>query len=108
MSWLKGRFTYAADVFKRALGVPILPDARKAEICSFRARVFRQLAESKKTPRNAEVEEDHSDGEDTKENGHLHGLAAEWAIEEADEALRLDPSCYLAAWEGAIAAKHIG
>ena len=27
---------------------------------------------------------------------------------QAEEALEKDPKCFLAAWEGAIAAKHIG
>merc|ERR1712054_126662 len=30
------------------------------------------------------------------------------SIEEAELALELDPKCFLAGWEGAIAAKHIG
>ena len=34
-----------------------------------------------------------------------HGIAT---FSQAEEALEKDPKCFLAAWEGAIAAKHIG
>lgn len=102
----QGRFRHAAEVYKRAFGLPILADGRRAELLAFRARTFRQLAESKKKVRTAV--EDAAEGDDDKEEDPLHGLAAEWAIEEAEEALKLDPRCFLAGWEGAIAAKHIG
>ena len=38
----------------------------------------------------------------------LVGMAAEWSISTAEEALEIDGKCFTAAWEGAIAAKHIG
>jgi len=94
----KSRFKASAEVYKRVLGIPVLPTARRAEIHALRAKNFRQLAESRKKV--------HSDGE--AEEDPLHGLAAEWAIQEAEEALEHDPKCFLAGWEGAIAAKHIG
>jgi len=102
-----GHFRRAAESYKRVVTLPSLSPQRRAEIHAFRARTFRQLAESKKKVRNA-------DGEGTKQDTSLeaddplHGLAAEWAIEEAEEALKLDDKCFLAGWEGAIAAKHIG
>merc|ERR1712098_573205 len=96
----------AAEVYKRAGSLGMLPVQRKAEIHAFRAKAFRQLAESKKKVRVAPQQGD--DADDGKEEDPMHGLAAEWAIEEAELALKLDPKCFLAAWEGAIAAKHIG
>lgn len=101
----EAKFRHAAEVYKRALGIPALSEAKQAELHAFRARTFRQLAESKKKVRVA-----GKDGaqNDDKEDDPLHGLAAEWAIDEAEEALKLDPKCFLAGWEGAIAAKHIG
>lgn len=55
------------------------------------------------------VEEEGASGAAPRDlDDPLHGLAAEWAIEEAEEALRHDERCFLAGWEGAIAAKHIG
>jgi len=98
-----GRFRLASEVYKRALSVPVLPKSREAEIRALRAKAFRQLAESKKKVRKA----DDADLDDDEEDP-LHGLAAEWAIQEAEEALELDAKCFLAGWEGAIAAKHIG
>jgi len=102
----QGKFRVAADIYKRTLGIPILPAPRLAEIHAFRARTFRQLAESKKKVRDAKSRQ--GGGDEDKEDDPLHGLAAEWAIEEAEEALKHDPKCFLAGWEGAIAAKHIG
>lgn len=102
-----GLFRQAADAYKRALGTPVLAPQRRAELHAFRARTFRQLAESKKKVRN--VEEEGASGAAPRDlDDPLHGLAAEWAIEEAEEALRHDERCFLAGWEGAIAAKHIG
>jgi len=86
----------------RALAVPVLQAPRAAEIHGRRAKAFRQLAESKKKVRH-EGEDDQDAEEDP-----LHGLAAEWAVEEAEKALEKDPKCFLAAWEGAVAAKHVG
>jgi len=69
-----------------------------------RSKAFRQLAESKKVhPQKGTTNEVVEEIEDP-----MHGLAAEWAIEEADAALKWDKASYTAAWEGAIAAKHIG
>mmetsp|Transcript_43587 Transcript_43587/g.98341 ORF Transcript_43587/g.98341 Transcript_43587/m.98341 type:complete len:436 (+) Transcript_43587:77-1384(+) len=99
------RFRHAGEVYKRALGIPVLAENRRAEIHAFRARTFRQLAESKKKVRQ---QGGGADEERDKEDDPLHGLAAEWAIEEAEEALKHNPKCFLAGWEGAIAAKHIG
>mmetsp|Transcript_6507 Transcript_6507/g.16153 ORF Transcript_6507/g.16153 Transcript_6507/m.16153 type:complete len:432 (-) Transcript_6507:5-1300(-) len=98
----EGKFRLAAESYKKALGAPDLPPRRRAEIHALRARTFRQLAETKKKPQQAGSDRP-GDLEDP-----LHGLAAEWAIEEAEEALKLDEKCFLAGWEGAIAAKHIG
>ncbi|CAK9008750.1 Hypothetical protein SCF082_LOCUS9999 [Durusdinium trenchii] len=89
------RFKRAAEVYKRALALPVLPLRRQAELQAARAKTYRRLAESKK-------------GVNDEEEDPLVGMAAEWAIQEADEALEKDPKCFLAAWEGAIAAKHIG
>lgn len=100
------RFRPAAEVYKRCLAIPVLAEGRKAELHGFRARTFRQLAESKKKPRDASAAK--APAEKNGEEDPLHGLAAEWAIEEAEEALKRDQKCFLAAWEGAIAAKHIG
>lgn len=102
----EGKFRNAAEVYKRAGSLDLLSVQRKAELHGFRAKAFRQLAESKK-----KVTASGSESGATQENEEedpLHGLAAEWAIEEAELALRLDTKCFLAAWEGAIAAKHIG
>jgi len=82
------------------LGLPDLPAKRKAEVLSFRAKAHRLMAESKKAPKEGSI------GDAALEDP-LSGLAAEWAIEDAEEALKLDASCFLAAWEGAIAAKSI-
>jgi hypothetical protein len=98
------QFKQAAEIYKRALCITLLPIARKAELHAFRAKTFRQLAESKKKVRNAAQEIEQG----VQDDDPLHGLAAEWAIEEAETALELDSKCFLAAWEGAIAAKHIG
>jgi len=100
------KFKHAAEVYSWALSLPILSKTKRAEIHALRAQTFRQLAESKKRvprttkPSSNEIEEEDDDP--------LHGLAAEWAITEAEEALKHDDRCFLAAWEGAIAAKHIG
>lgn len=105
----QGKFRAAADVYKRALGNPLLSATRKASLHASRARAFRMLAESKKKVPVEPKGSDTSGGEANKENDDpLHGLAAEWAIEEAELALNMDASNYTAAWEGAIAAKHIG
>jgi len=101
-----GKFRSAAEVYKRAVGLELLADFKKAEMHALRAKTFRQLAESKKKVRMV-GENNPSAAEDVEEDP-LHGLAAEWAIEEAEGALALDSKCFLAAWEGAIAAKHIG
>jgi len=61
-----------------------LTPQRRAELHALRARSFRQLAESKKRVRNAEEE---VEGEASHQDDPLHGLAAEWAIEEAEEGL---------------------
>jgi len=98
----QGRFRVAAEALDRALAVPVLQAPRAAEIHGRRAKAFRQLAESKKKVRH-EGEDDQDAEEDP-----LHGLAAEWAVEEAEKALEKDPKCFLAAWEGAVAAKHVG
>eukprot|EP00927_Polykrikos_kofoidii_P064000 TRINITY_DN5896_c0_g1_i1.p1 TRINITY_DN5896_c0_g1~~TRINITY_DN5896_c0_g1_i1.p1 ORF type:complete len:453 (+),score=78.77 TRINITY_DN5896_c0_g1_i1:46-1404(+) len=104
----------AADVLKRAGGLPILPDARLAEIHARRARTFRRLAESQKraevTLPDGKAEcGDHADAcANVRETDPLHGLAAEWSVEAAEEACRYNPRCYDALWEGAVAAKHIG
>mmetsp|Transcript_7409 Transcript_7409/g.19994 ORF Transcript_7409/g.19994 Transcript_7409/m.19994 type:complete len:438 (+) Transcript_7409:50-1363(+) len=103
----QGKHRLAAEVYKRALGLPVLSPHRIAELHAFRARAFRQLAESKKKVRSDQPEQDRRAGDDGADDP-LHGLAAEWAIEEAEEALKHDPKCFLAGWEGAIAAKHIG
>lgn len=104
----EGKFRRAADVYKCVLGLPMLKETRRAEFHAFRAKTFRRLAESKKKHRL--VGEGTSQGQGTcdPDDDPLHGLAAEWAIQEAEEALKLDPKCFLASWEGAIAAKHIG
>ncbi|CAJ1460302.1 unnamed protein product [Effrenium voratum] len=96
----QGRFKVAAEVYQKALSLPVLPALRRAEIRALRAKTFRRLAESKKKV--------HREGEEDDEEDPLHGMAAEWAIQEAEEALEQDPKCFMAAWEGAIAAKHIG
>lgn len=95
----QGKMRHSAEVYKGALGLPTLPQPRAAELHALRAKAFRQLAESKTTGSapGADLERDP-----------LHGLAAEWAIEEAEKALKLDAKCFLAGWEGAVAAKHIG
>eukprot|EP00933_Yihiella_yeosuensis_P073555 TRINITY_DN82261_c0_g1_i1.p1 TRINITY_DN82261_c0_g1~~TRINITY_DN82261_c0_g1_i1.p1 ORF type:complete len:454 (+),score=100.72 TRINITY_DN82261_c0_g1_i1:25-1362(+) len=110
-----GKFRLATEVYKKALDLDVLPERRRAEIHAFRARTFRQLAESKKKVRSAGKPEDENgevqqkgEADDIGEEDPLHGLAAEWAIEEAEKALEKDPKCFLAGWEGAIAAKHIG
>ncbi|CAE8626705.1 unnamed protein product, partial [Polarella glacialis] len=106
------KFKQGAEIYKQALGIPVLPAARRAEVHAFRARTFRQLAESKKKvrrePGRSEAGDDDEAAEDDGQEDPLHGLAAEWAIQEAEEALEHDPKCFLASWEGAIAAKHIG
>lgn len=104
----QGKFRLAAEVYKRCFALPVLPEAKRAEVHAFRARTFRQLAESKKKVRNAESSTASAEQDDDKEDDPLHGLAAEWAIDAAEEALKLDNKCFLAGWEGAIAAKHIG
>jgi len=98
------QFRQAAEIYKRAGCIALLPATRKAELHAFRAKTFRQLAESKKKVRHATQES----GQVVQDDDPLHGLAAEWAIEEAEAALELDSRCFLAAWEGAVAAKHIG
>lgn len=98
----QGRFKMAAEVYKRAMSLPVLPTKRFAEIQGFRAKTYRRLAENKKV--SSRKQGDNDDGEEDP----LVGMAAEWAIQEAEEALEKDPKCFLAAWEGAIAAKHIG
>lgn len=106
----RGKFTHAAEVYKQILGISILSDVKKAQFHALRAKTFRQMAESKKqvsagqSSAGDEMMVDGAEGADDP----LHGLAAEWSIEEADAALKLDAKCFLAAWEGAIAAKHIG
>lgn len=86
-----------------------MPPARRAELHALRARTFRQLAESKKQVRRADsAAAAVQEGQQPELEDPLHGLAAEWAIEEAEEAFRHDEKCFLAGWEGAIAAKHIG
>ncbi|CAE7346529.1 Alkbh3 [Symbiodinium natans] len=72
----QGRFRVAAEVLGRALTVPVLQATRAADIHGRRAKAFRQLAESKKKVRQ-EGEDDRDVDEDP-----LHGLAAEWAVEE--------------------------
>lgn len=99
-----GKFRSAAEVYKKAVSLDLLSESKKAEIHALRAKTFRQLAESKKKVRMAG---ENSAADDVEEDP-LHGLAAEWAIEEAEHALGLDAKNFLAAWEGAIAAKHIG
>merc|ERR1719487_722625 len=99
-----GKFRQAAEVYKRCLSIPVLREARKAELHACRARTFRMLAESKKKVRNVE---DPQDGDDDDKDDPLHGLAAEWAVEEAEFALQHNAKNFTAAWEGAIAAKHI-
>jgi len=107
----KGRFRHAADALKRALAAPYLSKATSVDLHARRAKAFRQFAESKKTAKVATEAAEGASGagiaHDAEEDP-LRGLAAEWAIQEAEEALLQDPSCYLAAWEGAIAAKHTG
>merc|ERR1719162_1342221 len=71
----EGKFRHAAEVYKRAGCIHLLPVARKAEIHGFRTKAFRQLAESKK-----KVRDGVNDANDQDEDP-LHGLAAEWAIE---------------------------
>jgi len=100
------RFRHAADVYKRCLTIPVLPESKRSDMHAYRARTFRQLAESKKKARI--TKKGDFAGEEDREDDPLHGLAAEWAIEEAEEALKLNSKCFLAGWEGAIAAKHIG
>lgn len=103
----EGKFRQAADSYKLALGVPDSTPKEQAEMHSWRAGSFRQLAESKKgIASNAECGGGLNPNEEPPDP--LLGLAAEWAIEEAEKALNLDEKCFLAGWEGAMAAKHIG
>mmetsp|Transcript_11226 Transcript_11226/g.25213 ORF Transcript_11226/g.25213 Transcript_11226/m.25213 type:complete len:489 (+) Transcript_11226:73-1539(+) len=114
-----GHLRRAVDAYRQAMALPLLPPGQGVKLHAFCARAFRQLAEKRKAAQPARpTEQPEKEGErvhdagaapraDEEEN-NLESLAAEWAIEEAEEALRLDPRCYLAAWEGAIAAKHIG
>jgi len=100
-------FKHAAEVYSWVLSLPILSKTKRAEIHALRAQTFRQLAESKKRVPHTNDEFMRYDATDVRDDP-LHGLAAEWAITEAEEALKYDERCFLAAWEGAIAAKHIG
>lgn len=107
----EGHYSPAAEVYKLALELGLLSKEQRANVHGFRAKTFRQLAESKK-----KVRDTAGDGVPQKggivatgnQEDPLHGLAAEWAVEEAEQALRLHGQCFVAAWEGAIAAKHIG
>ncbi|CAE7856523.1 Alkbh3, partial [Symbiodinium sp. KB8] len=72
----QGRFRVAAEVLDGALSVPVLQAPRAAEIHGRRAKAFRQLAESKKKVRQ------EGEGDQDAEEDPLHGLAAEWAVEE--------------------------
>merc|ERR1711924_153881 len=44
----EGKFRQAAEVYKRAVGIAMLPTARQAELYAYRAKSFRQLAEAKR------------------------------------------------------------
>eukprot|EP00928_Gymnodinium_smaydae_P071106 TRINITY_DN54783_c0_g1_i1.p1 TRINITY_DN54783_c0_g1~~TRINITY_DN54783_c0_g1_i1.p1 ORF type:complete len:452 (-),score=37.20 TRINITY_DN54783_c0_g1_i1:171-1526(-) len=113
----EGQYWEAVNVYKCVLDVPLLPKDRRVELHLLCARTLRQLAtggaqraQTRDATENTSV---HPEGtfQSSCKNESIdpwHALAAECAIEHAEEALRLDAQCYDAAWEGAVAAKQIG
>eukprot|EP00812_Abedinium_dasypus_P002223 NODE_1270_length_1188_cov_340.400706.p1 GENE.NODE_1270_length_1188_cov_340.400706~~NODE_1270_length_1188_cov_340.400706.p1 ORF type:complete len:354 (+),score=101.55 NODE_1270_length_1188_cov_340.400706:56-1063(+) len=100
----------AVNVYKRALAACQLDSFMGAQLHAGRARCYRKLADRSQPVCAGGDADDGEDDDDDDDAGvtPLPGLAGEWAITEAETALKLDGHCFLAAWEGAIAAKKIG